>query len=158
MLVLVGCGGSSSYECAVPGIRTVESEVAIDCQAVIANVNLARRMFDTAGLLLDSDFDAAFGDVKVIVYGPKFVKPTPVSPHAVGGYYLALPTPTVHLGNNDMMALAHELLHHLDFRSGNVLTGSHDGWKENGYHDVAVVYATGGERQKVSRGLVFDEP
>lgn len=144
----VGCYGYIEEEsvCSHPCFASVRAERSLNCEDVRWDIDFAMSLTDFAWPLERQDHCAAYHIVEIDVKDVEAWRDDRLGMTLVGLYkvypyeHRAVVTIT-----RESVALAHELLHHIDMMSGrDSYEGgrmSHPGWNTNGYNRAAWDYA-----------------
>lgn len=141
--VLAGCGPSYAVlddpleveyrhefvnDFEAPCLGRVTSQFLVSKRDVVANIRLAREIFDDAGIIPRGDFCIAFTGMPVEIQKYETVD----NDQWRGGMYSAN-TGRIYLAHNGL-TLAHELLHAWDWGHAAIGGFLHERWEANGYY------------------------
>jgi hypothetical protein len=127
------CGRDVVTRCQSDGLD-LTAAFEVDCASLELNVEVAQLAFDRSGTLPSDKFSDTFRGLSVHVRAEE--EWTDMLAQTDGAYDVFVGIEV----NASMSSLAHELLHALDMRHGNLLTATHAGWDRGNYAVADTIY------------------
>jgi len=126
----------TSKDFTMPCIGRVTSANPIHLRVLAFNLIQASEIFDVYEIMSPDQFCKTFGSVDLDFSADRYL-PDEEGDKVIGRYDPDSDRITLNdVGN----ALGHEMLHHWEHVNGNIWTGWHPGWGDNGYWDVSTEY------------------
>lgn len=146
-VLFVACGPplSGPYECTGLTLK-VYGDYPLNCDVMKRNIEAARTILEERGIADRERFDALYTGLPVLVTNYIYISKVN-DDESKAGWYSA---PEGILLAYNAQVLLHEMLHHLDFKSGAPATYFHYGWDKNGFNDAADAH------EKLSKSPSFD--